>query len=62
MFGTGKAATALKILMGRHRLIDLGQQRSDEDQLKYDTITFVAACYGSKVEGDMATHHYQMEV
>ncbi len=63
MFGIGKAATALKILMGRHRLIDLGQQRSDEDQLKSDATTFVAACYGSKVEGhDMTTHHYQMEV
>ena len=28
-----KAATGLKILMGRHHLIELGQKRADEDKL-----------------------------
>ena len=62
MFGIGKAATALTILIGGHRLIELGQLRSDEDRVKSDAPTFVAARYGSKVEGDTTTHHYQMEV
>ncbi len=34
--------------------IELG---ADEDKL---TSTFVAACYGSKVEGDVTTHRYQV--
>ena len=33
LFGIGKAATTLKILMGGHHLIELGQQRADEDKL-----------------------------
>ena len=62
LFDIGTAATALYILTGGRRLIDLGQPRSDEDKLTSDATTFVAACYGSKGEGDMITHHYQMDV
>ena len=54
--GIGKA-TALKVLMGGHQLIELDKHGADEDKL---TSTFVAACYGSKVEGDMTTHRYQV--
>ena len=53
MFGIGKAVEALKILVGGHHLIKLGQQRADEDKLISEATTFVAACYGSKIEGDM---------
>ena len=60
LFGNGKAAAALNILMGGHHLIKLGQQRAYEDKLISEVTTFVAACYGSKIEGDMTTRHYQM--
>ena len=44
--------------MGGHHRIELGQQGADEDKLVSEVTTFVAACYGSKVEGDM-THRYK---
>ena len=59
LFGIGKA-TALKVLLSGHHLIELGQQGADEGKLISQATTFVAACYGSKVEGDMTTHRYQM--
>ena len=59
LFGIGKA-TALKVLLGGQHLIELGQQGADEGKLISEATTFVAACYGSKVEGDMTTHSYQM--
>ena len=59
LFGIGKA-TALKVLLGGQHLIELGQQGADEGKLIPEATTFVAACYGSKVEGDMTTHRYQM--
>ena len=59
MFGIGKV-TALTVLMGGHHFIEPSQQGADEDEPKSEAATFVAACYGSKVEGDMPTHHYQM--
>ena len=40
--------------------IELGQQGADEGKLISEATTFVAACYGSKVEGDKTTHRYQM--
>ena len=52
LFGNGKA-TALKVLLGGQHLIELGQQGADEGKLISEATTFVAACYGSKVEGDM---------
>ncbi len=58
-FRIGKA-TALKVLMGGHHLIELDLQGTDEDKLTYKTTTFVTACYGSKIEGHMTTHRYQM--
>ena len=59
VFGIGKA-TALKALMGGHHLNVLGQLGADEDNLISEATAFIAACYGSKVEGDMNTHHYQL--
>ncbi len=59
MFGVGKA-TALNVMIGGHHLIELGEQGADEDTLIYEATTNVAACYGSKVEGDMSTHRHQM--
>ena len=59
LFGIGKA-TALKALMGRHHLNVLGQLGADEDNLISEATAFIAACYGSKVEGDMNTHRYQL--
>ena len=59
LFGNGKA-TALKVLLGGQHLIELGQQGADEGKLISEATTFVAACYGSKVEGDMTTHRYQI--
>ena len=55
-FGIGKA-TALNVLMGGHHLIELDQHGRDEDKLTYQATTFLAACYGSKVE---TTDRYQM--
>ena len=46
--------------MGGHHLIESGQQGADEDKLTTKTATFVAACYGSKVEGYITSHRYQM--
>ena len=43
--------------MGGHHLIELGQQGVDEDELISQAATFVAACYGSKVEGAMTVCH-----
>ena len=51
------SATALKVLMGGHHLVELDKHGADEDKL---TSTFVAACYGSKVDIDMTTHRYQV--
>ena len=59
LFGIGKT-TALKALMGGHHLSLLGQLGADEASLIFETTTFIAACYGSKVEGDMTTHRYQL--
>ena len=59
MFGIGQA-TALKELMGGHKLIELGQQGAYEDKLNYNATSFDAACYGSTVEEDMTSHRYQM--
>ena len=59
LFGIGKT-TALKALMGGHHLSLLGQLGADEASLISETTTFIAACYGSKVEGDMTTHRYQL--
>ena len=59
LFGIGKA-TALKVLLGGQHLIELGQQEADEGKLISEATTFVAACYGFKVEGDTTTHRYQM--
>ena len=59
IFDIGKA-TALNVLIGGHHLIKLGQHGADEDKLISEVTTFVAACYGSKVDGDMTTHRYQM--
>ena len=59
LFGIGKA-TALKVLLGGQHPIELGQQGADKGKLISEATTFVAACYGSKVEGDMTTHRYQM--
>ena len=53
-------ATALKVSLGGHHLIELDQHGADEDKLTSKATTFVAACYESKVEGDMTTHRYQM--
>ena len=57
--GIGKT-TALKALMGGHHLSLLGQLGADEASLISETTTIIAACYGSKVEGDMTTHRYQL--
>ena len=57
--GIGKA-TALKVSMGGHHLIELDQHGADVDKLTSKATTFVAACYGSNVEGDMTTHRYKM--
>ena len=51
LFGIGKA-TALKILMGGHQPTLLGQLEADEEKISEAT-TFIAACYSSKVEGDV---------
>ena len=59
LFGIGKT-TALKALMGGHHLSLLGQLGAAEASLISETTTFIAACYGSKVEGDMTTHRYQL--
>ena len=59
MFGIGKV-TALTVLMGEHHLTELSQHGADVDELKSEAANFVAACYGTKVEGDMPTHHYQV--
>ena len=59
MFGIGKA-TGLNELMGGHDLIELGQQGAYEDKLTSKATSFVAACYGSKVEEDMTSHRYHM--
>ena len=60
IFDIGKV-TALHVLIGgHHHLIKLGQHGADEDKLISEVTTFVAACYGSKVDGDMTTHRYQM--
>ena len=59
LFGIGKT-TALKALMGGHHLSLLGQLGADEASLISETTTFIAACYGSKVEGDMTSHRYQL--
>ena len=56
-FRIGKATT-LKVLMGGHHLIKLDQHGADEDKLTSKATTFVAACYGSKVEGYMTTHRF----
>ena len=45
--GIGKA-TALKVLVSGHHLIELDQHGADEDKM-----TFVAACYGCTVQGYM---------
>ena len=47
LFGIGKV-TALKALMGGYHLNVLGQLGADEDNLMSE-----AACYGSKIEGDI---------
>ena len=52
LFGIGKAR-ALKVLMGGHHLIELGQQGADEDKLIYEATTYVAVCYGFKIEGNI---------
>ena len=59
LFCIGKT-TALKALMGGNHLSLLGQLGADEASLIIETTTFIAACYGSKVEGDMTTHRYQL--
>lgn len=59
LFGIGKA-TALKVLMGGHHPTLLGQLEADEEKMISEATTFIAACYGSKVEGDMSTHRYQL--
>ena len=59
LFGMGKV-TCMKALMGGHHLNVLGQLGADEDNLISGTTAFVAACYGSKIEGDMNTHRYQL--
>ena len=59
LFGIEKA-TALKVLLGGQHPIELGQQGAEEGKLISEVTTFVAACYGSTVEGDMTTHRYQM--
>ena len=46
--------------MGGHHLIELDQHGSDEDKLTSKATTFVAACYGSKIEIYMTTRRYQM--
>ncbi len=46
--------------MGGHDLIDLDQHGADEDKLTSKATTFVAACYGSKVDIYMTTRRYQM--
>ena len=55
-----KHATALKVLMGGHHLIELDQHEADEDKLTSKATTFVAACYGSKVDIYMTTRRYQV--
>ena len=45
-----KHNTALKVLMGGHHLIKLDQYGAGEDNLTSKATTFVAACYGSKVD------------
>ena len=59
LLGIGKI-TALKALMGGHHLSLLGHLGAAEASLISETTTFIAACYGSKVEGDMTTHRYQL--
>ena len=46
--------------MGGHHLIELDQHGRDEDKLTYQTTTFLAACYGYKVEIYMTIHRYQV--
>ena len=55
-FRIGKA-TALKVLMGGHHLIRLDQHGA-EDKLTSKATTFVAACYGSKVEISSSSFSY----
>ena len=59
VFGIGNAR-ALKALMGGHHLNVLSQLGADEDNLISEATAFIAACYGSNVEGDMNTHRYQL--
>ena len=40
LFGIGKA-TALKVLMGEHHLIELGQQGADDDKLISEATTYI---------------------
>ena len=46
--------------MGGHHLNVLGQLGADEDNLISEATVFIAACYGSKVEGNMNSHRYQL--
>ena len=48
--------------MGGHHRIELGQQGADQDKLVSEVTTFVAACYGSKVEGYMTHRYHNVEV
>lgn len=59
LFGIGKA-TALKVLMAGHHPALLGELEANEEKMICEATTFIAACYGSKVEGDMNTHRYAM--
>lgn len=57
MYGVGKS-TMLKVLMGEHHLTLLGEQNADARDIVCESTHFIAACYGSKVEGDMSAHRY----
>ena len=59
LFGIGKA-TALKVLMSGKHLTALGQLGAAEADLITEATAFIAACYGSKVEGNMNSHRYQL--
>ena len=42
--------------MGGHHPTLLGQLEADEEKMTSEATTFIAACYGSKVEGDIVTN------
>jgi hypothetical protein len=46
--------------MGGHHLNLLGALGADEEILIFEATAFIAACYGSKVEGDMTTDRYEL--